>query len=195
MKHRHLGRHSAHRQSLLRNLVTSLLTHESITTTYPKAKEAQRLAEKLITLAKKNTNATQLRASQLLFSPLAHMSNLFGPLRERYATRPGGYTRVLRTEPRNRDNDQAPTAILELVDGPRDMRFAITARTVAREREEEGGVREVTLRNIAKVTRFRRGGEEELEKAVRRLETASGFEGEDGKEGTEGGKARLGVRT
>lgn len=177
MKYRHLGRHSAHRQSLLRNLVTSLIKHETITTTWPKAKEAQRLAEKLITLAKKNTNASRLRAQQILFEPLEHLPSLFGPLRERYLTRPGGYTRVLRTEPRNENNDQAPTAILEFVDGPRDIRFAMTARTVARERHTEDGVRDITLRNIAKVTRFREGGEEALQRMVSAVETAKGLGG------------------
>ena len=67
LKYRHLSRDSAHRQSLLRNLVTSLITHESIRTTWPKAKEAQRLAEKLITLGKKNTNASRNRAEQIFF--------------------------------------------------------------------------------------------------------------------------------
>jgi large subunit ribosomal protein L17 len=67
IKHRMLGRDSSHRQALLRNLVTSLFQHESISTTYPKAKEAQRLAEKCITLAKKGTNASRLRAEQILY--------------------------------------------------------------------------------------------------------------------------------
>ena len=66
-KYRHLSRNSAHRQAMLRNMVTSLITHESIRTTWHKAKEAQRLAEKLITLGKKNTNAARRRASQILF--------------------------------------------------------------------------------------------------------------------------------
>jgi len=66
-KYRHLSRDSAHRQALLRNLVTSLIKHESITTTWAKAKEAQRLAEKVITLAKKNTQATRRRALQILY--------------------------------------------------------------------------------------------------------------------------------
>lgn len=61
-KFRHLSRKSSHRQALLRNLVTSLFQHESITTTWAKAKEAQRLAEKLITLGKKNTEASRKRA-------------------------------------------------------------------------------------------------------------------------------------
>ncbi len=67
MKYRHLGRKSSHRQALLRNLVTSLFTHESISTTWPKAKEAQRLAEKLITLGKKNTEASRRRALSIFF--------------------------------------------------------------------------------------------------------------------------------
>jgi len=74
MKYRHLGRKSSHRQALLRNLVTSLFTHESITTTWPKAKEAQRLAEKLITLGKKNTEASRRRALSIFF-----VGDLFGP--------------------------------------------------------------------------------------------------------------------
>lgn len=74
MKYRHLGRTSAHRQALLRNLVTSLFTHETIQTTWPKAKEAQRLAEKLITLGKKNTEASKRRALSIFFvsSLLSH---------------------------------------------------------------------------------------------------------------------------
>ena len=66
MKYRHLGRKSSHRQALLRNLVSSLFEHESITTTWPKAKEAQRLAEKLITLAKRNTEPAR-RSAQAAF--------------------------------------------------------------------------------------------------------------------------------
>ncbi|KAI4254059.1 MAG: hypothetical protein LQ352_003332 [Teloschistes flavicans] len=188
LKYRHLSRSSAHRQALLRNLVTSLLIHESIKTTWPKAKEAQRLAEKVITLGKKNTSASRRRAESILFQPLDHLPKLFDELRLRYAKRPGGYTRVLRIEPLNKHFDQAPSAILELVDGPKDMRFAMTAKTLARERaaggieaegegedEDEGGkmdegIRDVTARNVRKVTRFRPKGMEALEKEVQRLE-------------------------
>lgn len=66
-KYRHLSRKSSHRQALLRNLVTSLIEHESITTTWAKAKEAQRLAEKLITLGKKNTEASRRRALEIFY--------------------------------------------------------------------------------------------------------------------------------
>lgn len=113
--------------------------------------------------------------------PLKHLPTLFTTLRQRYLNRPGGYTRVLRIEPLNRNNDQAPSAILELVDGPRDMRFAMTAKTLVRERASDAGIREITARNVAKVTRFREDGEQELEKTVRRLETMKGL----GKEGEE----------
>lgn len=72
---RQLNRTSAHRKALLRNLVTSLFTHETITTTWPKAKEAQRLAEKLITLGKKNTEASKRRATSIFFVRPATIQN------------------------------------------------------------------------------------------------------------------------
>jgi large subunit ribosomal protein L17 len=65
--------------------------------------------------------------------------------------------------------DRAPSAILELVDGPKDMRFAMTAAALARQRETDEGVRDLTLRNVKKVTRYRKGGEEELEQMVESL--------------------------
>ncbi|CZT41270.1 probable 50S ribosomal protein L17 [Rhynchosporium secalis] len=167
MKYRHLGRKSSHRQALLRNLVTSLFTHESISTTYPKAKEAQRLAEKLITLGKKNTEASKRRALSIFYTPHELLPKLFGTLRERYAERPGGYTRVLRIEPLKADH--APSAILELVDGPKDMRFAMTAKTVARQRKEGQKMNDMTARNVEKVTRYRLNGGEDLEKMVTKM--------------------------
>lgn len=66
-KYRHFNRTSAHRQAMLRNLVTSLFEHESISTTWHKAKEAQRLAEQCITLAKKNTNVSRMKAEAILY--------------------------------------------------------------------------------------------------------------------------------
>ncbi|KAB8269908.1 ribosomal protein L17 [Aspergillus minisclerotigenes] len=168
-KYRHLSRKSSHRQALLRNLVTSLFKHESITTTWPKAKEAQRLAEKLITLGKKNTEASRRQALSTFYTPHDLLPKLFGPLRERYAERPGGYTRVLRVEPKK--DDQAPSAILELVDGPKDMRFAMTARTVARQRSQGlDTLNELTRLNVQKVTRFRKDGIDDLEREIRKLE-------------------------
>ena len=112
-------------------------------------------------------------------TPHKLIPKLFGPLRERYQDRPGGYTRVLRIEPPK--PDQAPSAILELVDGPKDMRFAMTARAVARQRtlddkrDEAGemprGINEITLKNVKKVTKYREGGQQALESLVKRFES------------------------
>lgn len=96
------------------------------------------------------------------------MPKLFGEIRERYLNRPGGYPRVLRTEPKNRA-DQAPSAILELVDGPKDMRFYMTAATVARDRRLGKPHTDLTLKNIEKVTRYRQNGKEEFEKLVEKI--------------------------
>ncbi|KAE8445313.1 hypothetical protein EG329_013551 [Mollisiaceae sp. DMI_Dod_QoI] len=167
MRYRHLSRKSSHRQALLRNLVTSLFEHESISTTWHKAKEAQRLAEKLVTLGKKNTEASRRRALSIFYKPHELVPKLFGPLRERYANRPGGYTRVLRVEPLKPDH--APSAILELVDGPKDMRFAMTARTIAKDQAQGQDATEMTERNVEKVTRYRPNGEEQLKEMVAKL--------------------------
>ncbi|CAF9926881.1 MAG: hypothetical protein GOMPHAMPRED_004252 [Gomphillus americanus] len=164
---RHLGRKSSHRQALLRNLVASLFQHESITTTWPKAKEAQRMADKLITLGKRNTEAARIKAQQAFYEPGRFMPKLFGELRERYLSRPGGYTRVLRIEPEK--EDQAPSAILQLVDGPRDMRFMMTAKTIAREQAEGLDRTDITKRNIKKVTTFRPEGSASLDAAVQEI--------------------------
>ncbi|KAF2231231.1 ribosomal protein L17 [Viridothelium virens] len=168
MKYRTLSRKSSHRQALLKNLVTSLFEHESICTTWHKAKEAQRLAEKLITLGKRNTEASKRSAHSKVFRPLQTVPRLFGPLRERYADRAGGYTRVSLLEPVK--EDQARSALLELVDGPRDMRFAMTARTLARLREKGQEINDITANNIRKVTRFREDGENALEEMVQKFE-------------------------
>lgn len=96
------------------------------------------------------------------------MPKLFGTLKARYADRPGGYTRVLRTEPKK--NDQAASAVLELVDGPRDMRFAMTAAVVARDRALGRPHSALTERNRAKVTRYRRQGEDAFEAMVQKTQ-------------------------
>lgn len=167
-KYRHLSRNSSARQALLRGLVTSLVTHEHIQTTYAKAKEAQRMAEKLITLAKRNNEETKRKVQAMLYTPHDLLPKVFGELRERYAKRPGGYTRVLRTEPRNR-YDQAPSAILELLDGPRDIRFAMTAKAVARDMKNGNESTELTLKNKQKVTRYRKDGNQAFDALVKRF--------------------------
>ncbi|KAI1762211.1 ribosomal protein L17 [Hypoxylon sp. FL1150] len=168
VRYRHLSRKSSHRQALLRNLVTALVQHESIRTTWPKAKETQRLAEKLITLAKRNNETSRRKATGILYTPHNLLPKLFGELRKRYAERPGGYTRVLRTEPKSQ-YDQGDSAILELVDGPRDMRFAMTAAAVARDQRLGRPSNDLTLMNRTKVTRFRPGGNSAFDAMVKRV--------------------------
>ncbi len=119
MRHRNsnrkLNRTSSHRQAMLRNMATSLLRHEIIKTTLPKAKELRRIAEPLITLGKDATLANR----RLAFSRLRDrdiVGKLFNELGPRYSTRPGGYLRILKCGFRNGDN--APMALVELVDRP-----------------------------------------------------------------------------
>lgn len=112
---RKLSRTSAHREALIENLVTELFRHERIRTTVAKAKEARKTAEKMITLAKNNTLHSRRLASGTVRDKEV-LRKLFGPLAERYAQRPGGYTRIVRAG--YRVGDAAPMAILELVDAP-----------------------------------------------------------------------------
>jgi large subunit ribosomal protein L17 len=112
--HRKLGRITPHRRALLRNLATALFERERIRTTLPKAKELRPFAEKLITLAKRDDNRLHARrlAARQLQSP-AVVKKLFDTIGARFATRPGGYTRILRLGPRQ--GDGAEMAYLELV--------------------------------------------------------------------------------
>ncbi len=112
---RQLSRNSTHRHALLRNMSVSLLRHETIRTTLPKAKELRRVVEPLITLGKTDKDANR----RLAFSRLrdvAIVEKLFVDLGPRFKTRPGGYTRILRMNPR--PGDSAPMALMQLVDGP-----------------------------------------------------------------------------
>ncbi|RZS54623.1 50S ribosomal protein L17 [Sphaerotilus mobilis] len=110
---RKLNRTSAHRQAMLRNMANSLIEHEAIKTTVPKAKELRRVVEPLITLAKEPTVANR----RLAFDRLRNRDNvvkLFDVLGPRFKARPGGYTRILKMGFRVGDN--APMAFVELVD-------------------------------------------------------------------------------
>src|SRR5215207_2144805 len=119
MRHRHglrkLNRTSAHRQAMLRNMCNSLITHEAIKTTLPKAKELRMAVEPLITLAKKATLANRRLAFDRT-RDRAVVTKLFNDLGPRYQARPGGYTRILKMGFRVGDN--APMAFVELVDRP-----------------------------------------------------------------------------
>jgi large subunit ribosomal protein L17 len=112
--HRKLGRITPHRIALLRNLATALFEKERIRTTLPKAKELRPFAERLITLAKREENRLHARrlAARHIQDP-AVVKKLFDTIGSRFATRPGGYTRILRLGPRK--GDGAEMAYLELV--------------------------------------------------------------------------------
>lgn len=110
---RKLGRTSAHRQAMLSNMVISLIRHERIRTTIPKAKEARRLAEKVITLGKTDTLHSRRLAFRIVKDETI-VKKIFDVLGPRFATRPGGYTRILRAGFRHGDN--ADMGVLELVE-------------------------------------------------------------------------------
>ena len=117
MRHRRQGRKlnrtATHRSALLASLASALIKHEQIVTTLPKAKELRRVADRLVTLAKKgDLPARRLAASRLRDE--AMVAKLFGTLGPRYAERPGGYTRVLKAG--FRYGDSAPMAVIEFVD-------------------------------------------------------------------------------
>jgi large subunit ribosomal protein L17 len=112
---RQLSRNAPHRHAMLRNMAASLLRHETIRTTMPKAKELRRVVEPLITLAKADTEAHR----RLAFARLrdsAVVTKLFEDIGARFKSRPGGYTRILHMMPR--PGDAAPMALMQLVDGP-----------------------------------------------------------------------------
>ena len=119
MRHRKSGRHlnrtSSHRKAMFSNMAVSLFKHEFIRTTLPKAKELRRVAEPLITLAKKDSVANRRLAFTRLRDKHA-VGKLFTELGPRYKERPGGYLRVLKCG--FRPGDDAPMAFVELVDRP-----------------------------------------------------------------------------
>jgi large subunit ribosomal protein L17 len=117
MKHRIVGRRldrtTEHRTAMFRNMVTSLIRHEKIVTTTPKAKELKRIVDKTITMAKRGTQHARRLANRDIRDAEV-LAKLFGPIAERFKTRPGGYTRIIRVGRRAGDN--AEMAVIELVD-------------------------------------------------------------------------------
>jgi large subunit ribosomal protein L17 len=108
-----LNRSADHKRAMLRNMVTSLFAHERIETTITKAKEARRYAERMITFAKRGDLGARRQAARFVNDPKV-LQKLFAEIGPRYADRPGGYTRVMRTTIRK--GDDAQLAILELVE-------------------------------------------------------------------------------
>jgi large subunit ribosomal protein L17 len=112
---RKLGRNSSHRKAMYRNMAASLVRHETIKTTLPKAKELRRVVEPLITLAKEDGVSRRRLAFARLRDDVA-VGKLFGELGPRFKTRPGGYLRILKMGYRR--GDAAPMAIVQLLDQP-----------------------------------------------------------------------------
>lgn len=139
MSGRKLGRTSSHRQAMFANMTQSLLRHEQIVTTLPKAKELKRVVDRIITLGKRG-GLHQRRQAASFLGDEALVRKLFGPLAERYRNRQGGYTRVLKAGFRYGDN--APLSVIELVDrdpeakGAEDKARAAAERKAADERAE-----------------------------------------------------------
>ncbi|MCP3101581.1 50S ribosomal protein L17 [Myxococcus sp. K15C18031901] len=112
---RKLHRTTSHRLAMLNNMVTSLLEHQAIRTTLPKAKEARKLAERIITLGKRG-GLSNVRLAARTVKDRDVLQKVFSEYKERYASRPGGYTRIVRLGFRR--GDAAEMALLELVDRP-----------------------------------------------------------------------------
>lgn len=119
MRHRESGRklnrNSSHRKAMFRNMTVSLMQHETIKTTLPKAKELRRVAEPLITMAR-NDSVAKRRLAYSRLRDRATVTKLFNEIGPRYKARPGGYLRILKCG--FRTGDKAPMAIVELVDQP-----------------------------------------------------------------------------
>ena len=155
---RQLSRNSTHRHALMRNMSVSLLRHETIRTTLPKAKELRRVVEPLITLGKNDGDANR----RLAFSRLRDaevVEKLFAELGPRFKARPGGYTRILRMNPR--PGDSAPMALMQLVEG------------AAAAAAEESGAKKKTRRRAKAKTEAEASTEGEAKPRTRKKKAAA----------------------
>jgi large subunit ribosomal protein L17 len=134
VKGKKLGRTKSHRERMLRNMVVSLFRHESIKTTEAKAKEARRLAEKLLTWGKRG----DLHSRRLAFRYLSSaeiVKRVFDDIAPRFADREGGYTRIVKLETRR--GDAAPVVLLELTEKSKEVEEEKAARKAKREARKE----------------------------------------------------------
>ena len=134
ISHRKLNRTSSHRKALLMNLSNALLKHEQITTTYPKAKELRPFVEKIITLGKKGDLQSRRKTISILQDE-KNTKKVFDIFAERYKKRPGGYTRIVKLG--NRFGDNAPQAIIELVDRDEDAKGKDSGPVIEKKPSEE----------------------------------------------------------
>jgi large subunit ribosomal protein L17 len=130
---RKLGRNPSHRRAMLRNLVTSFLQHERLVTTLPKAKELRPLAEKMITLGKRDTLHARRQVSAYLLDD-STAKKVFDTIAPRFSDRPGGYSRIVRLGPRV--GDGADVAVIELVGSELEVK---KAKDAAESEDSKGG--------------------------------------------------------
>ncbi|KAG0340510.1 hypothetical protein BG000_011810 [Podila horticola] len=145
---RRLNRTASHRKSMLRNLVTQLIQHDRIKTTLPKAQELKAIADQMITLGKRGDLHAKVQAASFLREHETTLPKLFGPLAERFKSRKGGYTRIHKMG--NRFGDNAPVAVIELIDGPGDLKNQMLFKALARQENKKAG-------SIASITELVRG--------------------------------------
>lgn len=169
--HRKLSRTASHRRAVLRNLVTALFQYERIETTVAKAKEARRLAERLITFAKRGDLAARRHVARFVMRP-GVVSKLFATIAPWYAERPGGYTRIVRIG--RRLGDAGETAYLELVkttEQKEKERKDRIAAAEAREKDLKGGEKKRAKK--AEEKEHEEGAEEKPKRGGRRREEAA----------------------
>jgi len=158
---RKFGRTSAHRKALFRNMVTALIDRERIRTTLAKAKELRGKVEKTITLGKKGTLHARRHALKLV-ADKDSLKKIFGPLAERYANRPGGYTRVIKLG--HRLGDDAPMVFIELVD--REDESPIKPPVKGKKKVEETAKKTVAGAGIKKPKKDKKDAKESVTKAT-----------------------------
>ena len=158
---RKFGRTSAHRKALFRNMVTALIDRERIRTTLAKAKELRGKVEKTITLGKKGTLHARRHALKLV-ADKDSLKKIFGPLAERYANRPGGYTRVIKLG--HRLGDDAPMVFIELVD--REDESPIKPPVKGKKKVEETAKKTVGGAGIKKPKKNKKDAKESITKAT-----------------------------
>jgi len=158
---RKFGRTSAHRKALFRNMVTALIDRERIRTTLAKAKELRGKVEKTITLGKKGTLHARRHALKLV-ADKDSLKKIFGPLAERYANRPGGYTRVIKLG--HRLGDDAPMAFIELVD--RKDESPIKPPVKGKKKVEENAKKISAAEKIKKPKKDKKDAKESVTKAT-----------------------------
>ena len=164
---RKFGRTSAHRKALFRNMVTALIERERIRTTLAKAKELRGKVEKTITLGKKGTLHARRHALRLV-ADRDSLKKIFGPLAERYANRPGGYTRIIKLG--HRHGDDAPMVFIELVDREGEA----VSKPPAKGKKDTKAPTQKAAPEKSKPTKEKKGGDEKKKAPEKKAKAPTG---------------------